>query len=142
MNRKGALLFALGMLVCLFILVMTWGQMASLRADQADILNQQNILEGKMRRQQSEYNALVVELPVLRQEAEDAVPQAEAAMEAEDAAKTNRRTLRREVQALQEEAARAAFTASAGFYAGAPGLYPCLSGLCNPGDLQSHRQCG
>ena len=112
MNRKGALLFALGMLVCLFILVMTWGQMASLRADQADILNQQNILEGKMRRQQSEYNALVVELPALRQEAEDAVPQAEAAMEAEDAAKTNRRTLRREVQALQEEAARAAFTAA------------------------------
>ena len=112
MNRKGALLFALGMLVCLFILVMTWGQIASLRADQADILNQQNILEGKMRRQQSEYNALVVELPVLRQEAEDAVPQAEAAMEAEDAAKTNRRTLRREVQALQEEADRAAFTAA------------------------------
>lgn len=112
MNRKGALLFALGMLVCLFILVMTWGQMASLRADQADILNQQNILEGKMRRQQSEYNALVVELPALRQEAEDAVPQAEAAMEAEDAAKTNRRTLRREVQALQEEAARAAFAAA------------------------------
>ena len=110
MNRKGALVFALSMLVCLLILVMTWGQMANLRADREDILNQQNILEGKMRRQQSEYDEWVALLPALRQEAAAAVPEAEAAMEADDAAKTTRRALRREVQALEKEAALAAYT--------------------------------
>lgn len=112
MIRRGALIFALGMLICVFVLVMTWGQTASLRAEAADIRNQQNILEGKMRRQQSEFEELEEELPLLRAETAETAPLAEAAMTADDEAKTLRRQLRKDVQALKEEVARAAFAAA------------------------------
>ena len=105
MRQKVNIAFALVMLVCLFLIVMNLWQIKTLTFEVEDSRNYVEILEGKMRRQQSEYDMLVEALPRMREENAALVPASEEALAQEKELKAQRRALRKEIEKLEEELA-------------------------------------
>ncbi|MBQ8537621.1 MAG: hypothetical protein IJ461_09500 [Clostridia bacterium] len=112
MKQKVSILFALIMLVCLFLTVMSLVELNALNAQYLDTYEHLEIIEGKIRRQQMEYDQIVAELPLTRESNQALLPQAEAALAQEKDLKAQRRALRREIEKLQAEAAQWEYTAA------------------------------
>jgi len=112
MRQKLSLLFALTMLVCLFLTVMLWTQINTLTFETDDTRAHVEIIEGKIRRQQMEYDMLVEALPGMREENAKLVPESQEALALEKELKTQRRGLRKEIEKIQQEAALWQYTAA------------------------------
>ena len=112
MRQKLSLLFAMTMLVCLFLTVMLWTQINTLTFETDDTRAHVEIIEGKIRRQQMEYDMLVEALPGMREENAKLVPESQEALALEKELKTQRRGLRKEIEKIQQEAALWQYTAA------------------------------
>lgn len=112
MKRSFAIGFALLLLGCLFASVCAWAQLGALRWARQDTESHLEILAGKTRRQQWEYDQLMAELPLLRAQAAEILPQAEAAAQQRDGLKAQRRALRRAIEAAEQALAEAEYTAA------------------------------
>lgn len=112
MRQKAPILFALSMLVCLFFTVMLWHEINTLTFESEDTRAHAEILEGKIRRQQQEYDMLVEVLPGMREEDARLGPAAEEAMALEKDLKAQRRALRKDIEKIEKEAVLWQYTAA------------------------------
>ena len=105
MHQKFSVFLTLVLLCCLFLMVMSFIQINDFTFENDDIRYHTGIIEGKIRRQQMEYDMLVEALPGMREENERLVPESEEALALEKELKAQRRALRKEIEKLEMEAA-------------------------------------
>lgn len=112
MRQKIPLLFALVMLCCLFLTVMNLVEIHKLEALCLDTRNHVGIIEGKIRRQQLEYDHFSELVPQMRETDEELWPKAEEALALEKDLKAQRRALRKEIEKLQTQGVQMQYTAA------------------------------
>ena len=96
-------LFVSLMLLCSVVVVGTLFHQASTRKKIADVQINLEAVQGRLRKQQKEFDQIQAELPQVQAELEIVKPQAQAAYDQEQALRQQRKDLRAENAALADE---------------------------------------
>ena len=102
-SKRVAYGFSCLLLAFSFFALFTFLNVARLRTDIAEIKNDIGIEQGKTRKQQAEYDQIIIDLPLAEQSAAELVPLAEAAEAEIDRLKAVRKAMREYVQAIETE---------------------------------------
>lgn len=105
MPRWFTAVFVAVLLLCSAVMAGSLFHQASMEKQIADVQINLEAVQGRLRKQQQEYDQIKAELPAVQAELDEIRPQAQAAYEREQALRQQRKDLRAENAALAEEIA-------------------------------------